>query len=45
MTATKERLINDFTLKVLYHKMDVRDTIKEAFELGEQYAKDMRFKE
>lgn len=39
--TTEERLINDLLLKVMMEKIPVRDTIKEAFEVGYRYAKDM----
>jgi|AntAceMinimDraft_17_1070374.scaffolds.fasta_scaffold10949_3 hypothetical protein len=38
MSAVKERLINDLTAKVMTENIDVRDTIAQAFQLGEDFA-------
>ena len=45
MTITKERLLNDLNLNVIVNKINVRRTIRLAFEVGEQYARDFKREE
>ena len=40
MSAVEERLINDLFAKVVVEKINVRDTIAEAFKLGREFERE-----
>ncbi len=40
MSAVKERLLNDLTVKILMDKIQVRESLELAFDLGVEYQKD-----